>query len=145
MKNCGEIIEKALNAKRVKRRDFCEYLQMSPQNLSKILRKQSIDAELLENCCRYLQLNPADFFDFRLGESAGSSKIGSIDQKVFVGEASVNLHDAEQILIDKLIAEKDARITSLQSTVNLLSEIIRNQQSTNPSQENTKNNPESAS
>lgn len=124
MKNCGEIIEKALNQKRVKRKDFCEFLQMTPQNLSKILRKPSIDAELLENCCRYLELNPADFFDFRLGEQSGGTKIGSIDQRVLVGDASVNFRDAEQMLMDKLIAEKDARIQTLQSTVDLLQNML---------------------
>lgn len=116
MKNCGELIEKTLNAKRVKRRDFCEFIGMTPQNLTKMLRKSSLDAELLENCCRYLGLDPASFFDFRPSSEGGVS-VGSIEQNVGVGDAQVNFRDG---MFEKLLAEKDARIESLERTVGLL-------------------------
>ena len=124
MKNCGEIIEREINRKRVLRREISEYVGISAQNLSKVLRKDSLDADLLEKFCEYLDLDPADFFDFRPAYAGGKTNIGKIDQDVILGDATVNFHDAEVALMNKLIDEKDARIASLESTVELLRSII---------------------
>lgn len=117
MKNCGEIIERALNANNVKRKDFCEYIEMTPQNLTKLLRKTSLDARLLERCCEFLKLNPADFFDYSPESGDGSVLVGSIDQSVMIGEAKVCLKDTDGTLISQLIAEKDARIAHLEQAM----------------------------
>lgn len=134
MRDCGTIIEKEINRKKVVRRDLSEFIGTSPQNLSKILRKDSMDAATLEKFCQYLDLDPADFFDFRPEYKKSGQSVRDIDQQVIVGTAAVNISANEIELMERLLKEKDARIAALEKTVDILlgnisktdSEIINN-------------------
>ena len=63
MKHIGSEIDKLLHAKGVKKKDFAKMLEMTEQNLSKILKKDSIDAALLEKIAKTLNVSPIYFFD----------------------------------------------------------------------------------
>lgn len=126
MRNCGEIIEKEINRKKVLRKDISAFVGINPQNLTKVLRKDSLDASMLEKFCQYLDLDPADFFDYRPGYLGSSTHVGTIAQSGVIGSANVNFRDAEIELRNKLIEEKDARISTLETTVTLLKNVIEN-------------------
>lgn len=120
MRDCGSILEKEINRKRVIRKDLSEFIGTSPQNLSKILRKDNIDVATLEKFCQYLDLDPADFFDFRPEYVRPGHNVGDIDQQVILGSAAVNISANEIELMERLISEKDARIANLEKTLDVL-------------------------
>lgn len=120
MRDCGTIIESEINRKKVVRRDLSEFIGTSPQNLSKILRKDSMDATVLEKFCQYLNLDPADFFDFRPEYVRSGQSVRDIDQQVILGTAAVNISANEIELMERLLREKDARIAALEKTVDIL-------------------------
>lgn len=120
MRDCGAIIEKEISRKKVVRRNLSEFIGTSPQNLSKILRKDNMDAATLEKFCQYLDLDPADFFDFRPEYVKSGQTIRDIDQQVMVGMAAVNISASEVDLMERLLKEKDARISNLEKTIDIL-------------------------
>ncbi len=133
MRNCGQILEKEIKRQHVLRKDISEFIGISPQNLSKLLRKANLETNILERACQFLNLDPADFFDYR-PEYAASTRVGDIDQHHFEGTASValgvpspdlyeRLLESKDTLLeskDKLLAEKDKRIELLEATVQML-------------------------
>jgi transcriptional regulator with XRE-family HTH domain len=80
MKNIGFEIDKILTERRSKKKDFAEKLNMSVVNLSKIVHKSSIDAELLEKIARTLGVPVSYFFD-ESGAEVGSGEMGNIKIK----------------------------------------------------------------
>ena len=120
MRDCGAILEKEILRKRVLKKDLSEFIGTSPQNLSKLLRKDSLDVATLERFCQYLDLDPADFFDFRPEYTKRNVGIVDVDQQKFLGSAAVNISNSEMELMKRLLDEKDARIASLERTIDIL-------------------------
>lgn len=124
MKNFGEFLNKELSRKQVKRKDFCAYLEIHPQNLGNLLKKESVDAIVMEKACKYLGVDPAVFFEYRGPFGSPSPIVGSIDQDVKIGSASVNVMASERELMEKLLAEKTQRIESLEASLAKLQDIL---------------------
>ncbi|MBD5355724.1 MAG: helix-turn-helix transcriptional regulator [Bacteroides sp.] len=128
MKKCGEVIDQILTKRRIRRNELCAYLNISPQYMTKLLKKDSLDAEMLERICQYLEIDPADFFDYRPNDNNKPMSISSVDQKVWASDTHVNMHGTSSIssieLLNLLIKEKDARIAGLEEINCLLRDII---------------------
>lgn len=125
MRNCGQILEKEILLKKVKRADLCEFIGIAPPNLSKLLKKESLDSSVLEKMCQYLNLDPADFFDYRPEYTRSGLNVGSISQDVKIGDAKVAIGSGEIELLRKLLEEKDQRIKSLERTIELLGDMMQ--------------------
>ena len=117
MRNCGSIIETEIERQRIKRQDISAYIGFSAQNLSRVLKKESMDSAMLEKFCEYLRLDPADFFDYRPEYLGSGVKVGDIRQRVGIGDASVSIGRDEAL--QQLLAEKDARIRALELALNV--------------------------
>lgn len=116
MRDCGAIIEAEIVRKKVKRKLISEYAGMSPQNLSKVLKKKSIEAELLEKFCQYLGLDPMSFFDYRPEYCISVQDIPNTGEPAQY-DSSTN---REVELLERLLEEKDARISDLERTIQIL-------------------------
>lgn len=120
MKHCGEILEREIQRKRVERKTISEYVGIYPQNLSKYLRKNSIDAEMLEKFCHFLNLDPAFFFDYRPEGSIPAVSVGEVNQSVGIGAAHVNISAMKEEMMQHLLEEKDKRIKLLEENNDML-------------------------
>lgn len=114
MKHCGELISRELERKKVMRKDLALYLKVTPQYISKLLVKSSIDAEQLEQMCRYLSIDPADFFDYRPDVVTGDP-----------ADDSLSVARNEIRNLERLLAEKDARIATLERAFEVLAMVTR--------------------
>ncbi len=121
MKHCGEILSREISRKKVLRKNVAEYIGVTPQYMNRLLSKSSLDSDMLEKFCEYLDLDPADFFDFRGSGNESLLNVGDIDQHVVFGSAAVNFSVSERNLMERLLAEKDARINDLRRTIDSLS------------------------
>lgn len=63
MKNVGFELDQIISQRRLKQKDVADMLGMSSVNLSKILKKESIDAELLEKITTTLRIPISHFFE----------------------------------------------------------------------------------
>lgn len=63
MKHAGKEIYNIIKNKRLKQKDVANMLNMSTVNLSKIFKKESIDASLLEKITKTLNIPINYFFD----------------------------------------------------------------------------------
>jgi transcriptional regulator with XRE-family HTH domain len=68
MKHFGSELHKIIERKNLKQKDVASMLKMTPMNLSKILRKKTIDASLLERFARVLNVSVLVFFDDDFGD-----------------------------------------------------------------------------
>lgn len=107
---------------------LCEAIGIYPQNLSKYLRKESLDSNLLEKFCMYLNIDPASFFDFRPYQKEQGVNVGTIHQDVTgLGDAKVTIGSGEVELMRQLMEEKDKRIALLEKSNRLLETLLENQ------------------
>lgn len=130
MRDCGEILRQAIADKKVLKKDIAEFIGMHAQNLGPLLNKKSIDAATLEKLCMILELDPMDFFDYRPNLPGAKTRIGKIEQTLN-GVAQVSVGEDSGNLLRQLIAEKDARISNLENTVRILSDILANKKTAN--------------
>jgi transcriptional regulator with XRE-family HTH domain len=63
MKHVGKEIYNIIKNKNIKQKDVAKMLNMSTVNLSKIFKKESIDASLLEKITKTLHISIEDFFN----------------------------------------------------------------------------------
>jgi len=63
MKDIGNEVNKILTNRKIIKKDFSAKLGMSPVNLSKIFKKGSVDALLLERIAKALNVSITVFFD----------------------------------------------------------------------------------
>ena len=129
MKHCGQLIEKILEERRIKKKDFAAGIGIMPQNVAKLLLDPNIDIKRLENVCEFLELNPLYFFDYRPNKDTPGAMNTDIKQNVGIGHAEVNVSDSK--LINKLLESYDARIEgyeaqikNLESTVSVLRSLL---------------------
>lgn len=131
MRNCGEILEREIQRKKVERKTISEFVGIYPQNLSKYLRKESLDAGLLEKFCQYLNLDPANFFDYRPDGALASVSVGGVSQNVGIGAAQVNISAMKEEMLLRLLEEKDKRIKLLEEHTELLKNELSRYESEN--------------
>ena len=121
MKDCGTVIEREIIRRRLKKNELAEFLGMSPQNFSKLLHKPSVDAALLEKICEYMNVDPMAFFDFRPNVQA---LVGEVTQNNTLSTGAINLEASGKQMYERLIEEKDARISALEKTILALEKTI---------------------
>lgn len=80
-----------------------------------------MDADVLEKCCKFLNLDPAEFFDFRPSYD-GSGDAESVSS---LSDQRDDYSRAEMQLMELLLTEKDKRIANLEMTVAALQELVR--------------------
>ena len=128
MRNVGQIIKDILKERRLMQKDLANALDMSPQNLSSMLNKPIVDCLTLERVCEWLQLDPADFFDYRPCYAGSTRQNTDIAQSVVIGSAEVTLSEPYQIshssMLDKLLASYEARIKTLEETNSILRALL---------------------
>ncbi len=63
MKHIGNEIDSILAQRKIKKKDFAKKIEMTDVNLSKVLKKASIDSLLLEKIANALSISASYFFD----------------------------------------------------------------------------------
>lgn len=109
MKHIGNELNVVLSTRRIKKKVFAEKLGMSDVNLSKVLKKDSVDAELLERITNLLQLPINFWFDENVTLNSLKS---NPDLKESLSTDS-NQCDAEINFLRTLLAEKERTIQIL--------------------------------
>ena len=126
MKHCGQLIENILEERQIKKKDLAKGIGVPPQRIAKMLLERTLDSQLLEDICRYLKMDPAEFFDYRPGfDNYISINIDSNG----VSYSKVAALDLQ--LINRLLATYDSRIEvyktqirALENTVSVLRSLL---------------------
>lgn len=107
MKHIGNELNIVLSTRRIKKKVFAEKLGMSDVNLSKVLKKDSVDAELLERITNLLELPISFWFD----EKVTLNSLNSITHSGSLSEE--NNQESELNFLRTLLAEKERTIQIL--------------------------------
>ncbi|MDE6290515.1 MAG: helix-turn-helix domain-containing protein [Muribaculaceae bacterium] len=115
MKPIGPILKKYIEDRKLKKADVAVMLGISPNYLSDLFAKKSMDAEKLEFYCNKLGINPNSFFETgNEAKTLNYSDIKDVSATANNGYAAVNIGDTAAVRLleekDKMIAEKDKRI-----------------------------------
>ena len=113
-----------MNQQRVVRKQFCEFIGITPQYLVKMLKQPSLDSAKLERSCQFLGIDPGEFFDYHPDKSGHTNTIGSIEPKCVDDDTTVTLSTTEFELMKQLLEEKDARIRTLESNLEFIRELV---------------------
>jgi len=121
MKNIGNEIDKILSTRRIKKKDFAiNKIGITPTYLSQILKKESIDAELLEKFTKALNVPISFWFD----EKADIPKITQTGNgnKSQVGNGNVIIESQANEIehLRALIEEKDRRLSDKEKLIKIL-------------------------
>lgn len=114
MKHIGNELNVVLSTRRIKKKVFAEKLGMSDVNLSKVLKKDSVDAELLERITNLLQLPISFWFDENV--TLNSLKAG-IEFKDPIMSSDAGQQDAEVKFLRTLLSEKERTIQILMRSI----------------------------
>lgn len=133
MKHVGKELYNILRDRKIKKKDFAAQLGMSPENLSKIFKKESVDAERLGQIADLLNLPISHFFD---GKSDATTNIGHkvIGQGNQLGDILLADHEdqlaslerklekaqVENNFLRQEIADKKALLEEKERYINLL-------------------------
>lgn len=132
MKHVGNQINKIIKAKGLKQINVAKELGMSAVNLSKILKKESIDSNLLDKFAKILNISVTYFFQEKesdeVNEQVAHYGKGNelVKSKGGIGGAmdafSKNIEVFEQWVAekDKLLAEKDRLIAEKERYIAML-------------------------
>lgn len=144
MKHIGNEIDRIIREKRIKQKDLAEKLGMSAVNLSKILKKNSIDAELLEHISEELNVPVTIFYTesqgvegkFSFADIGSKNKyingngnlvlsdtsIGAMDKGSDISALFHNIKLLENIIIqkDRIIEEKDHHLAEKERLIKIL-------------------------
>ena len=110
MKHIGHELFNIIEQKKLVKKEVAEQIGITPVYLSAIMRKDSIDAELLERICKAIGVSPAYFFDDYKGDS---NQISDVNATAVMGVASVNISQGEVDLLKSMLAEKERTIKIL--------------------------------
>ncbi|MBR6746489.1 MAG: helix-turn-helix transcriptional regulator [Muribaculaceae bacterium] len=110
MKHIGQELFSIIEQKRLVKKEVAERVGITPVYLSAIMRKESIDAELLERICKAIGVSPAIFFDDYKGIG---NQIGDVNATAVMGVASVNISQGEIDLLKSMLEEKERTIKIL--------------------------------
>lgn len=110
MKHIGHELFHIIEQKKLVKKEIAEQVGITPVYFSAIMRKESIDAELLERICRAIGVSPAYFFD---DYKENNNHIGDVNATAVMGSASVNISQGEIDLLKSMLEEKERTIKIL--------------------------------
>lgn len=110
MKHIGKELNQIIDEKRLVKKEIAEQIGMTAVNFSQVLRKDSIDCELLERICKVVKVSPAYFFDDY--DSTKQNVIG--DGNIAAINSNVDTPAAHEIeLLKRILDEKERTIQIL--------------------------------
>lgn len=110
MKHIGKELNQIIGEKRLIKKDIAEKIGITPEYFSQIMRKSSIDCELLERICKVVNISPAYFFDdydITKQNVVGNGNIAAINSNVDTPAG----HEIE--LLKRILDEKERTIQIL--------------------------------
>ena len=87
---------------------------ITPTYLSAIVRKNSIDCELLDKICKAIGISASYFFD-----DTHCNHVSDISATTLFGNANVNITQGEVKMLKELLAEKERTIKILMAERNI--------------------------
>lgn len=134
MKHIGRQIDRLIQDRDLKQKDVAEEMGMSAVNLSKILKKESIDASLIERFANFFNVPVSYFFMDNVKPGTQSTSIGNSNTTIAVAEGGSryevgarggkdeerNRLIAENEMLKRLIAEKDLLIAEKERMIQVL-------------------------
>lgn len=110
MKHVGELTDRIVNEKRLKKVDFCKAIGISTGYYSVLIQKPSIQCDLLEKICQALDISPAIYFD---DYNEPTNRIGDVNNTAIMGNAQVTITQGEVERLRELLNEKERTIQIL--------------------------------
>ena len=104
MKHIGHELFSIIEQKKLVKKEIAEQVGITPVYLSAIMRKDSIDAELLEKICKAVGVTPAYFFYDYKEDTASSPTTAAPSAGITQGEVD---------LLKSMLAEKERTIKIL--------------------------------
>ena len=114
MKNIGPELNRIMTERRIVRKDIAKEVGITPTYLSSIVRKNSIDCELLDKICKAIGISASYFFD-----DVPGNHVSDISATTFFGNANVHITQGEVEMLKELLAEKERTIKILRAERNL--------------------------
>ena len=114
MKNIGPELNRIMTERRIVRKDIAKEVGITPTYLSAIVRKNSIDCELLDKICKAIGISASYFFDDTHG-----NHVSDISATTLFGNANVNITQGEVKMLKELLAEKERTIKILMAERNI--------------------------
>lgn len=114
MKNIGPELNRIMTERRIVRKDIAKEVGITPTYLSAIVRKNSIDRELLDKICKAIGISASYFFDDTHG-----NHVSDISATTLFGNANVNITQGEVKMLKELLAEKERTIKILMAERNI--------------------------
>lgn len=110
MKKIGPNIDAIITERGLIKKNIAEQLGITPTYLSRLLKSDSWDCQMLENVCKIINVHPSMFFDdnscINIGGASASSILGTAN-------AQVNITRGEANALRELLAEKERTIQIL--------------------------------
>lgn len=111
MKKIGPELDRIITDKGIIKKNVAEKLGITPTYLSRLLKSDSMDCQMLENICTIIGVSPSLFFDggdttISVGGANASSILGNAN-------AQVNITQGEAQALRELLAEKERTIQIL--------------------------------
>lgn len=110
MKHIGNEIKRLIDEQHLTKIKVAQAVGISPNYLSTIFLKSSIDCALLEKICKVINAHPAQFFDDGTNSSYHVSGLNTQSQ---FGNATVQISQGEASAMHQLLAEKERTINIL--------------------------------
>lgn len=109
MKNIGFELNRIMTERRLVRKDVAKEVGITPTYLSAIVRKKSIDCELLDKICKAIGISASYFFD----DSAAGNYVSDINATTVIGDTNITITQGEVEMLKELLAEKERTIKIL--------------------------------
>lgn len=106
MKHIGNEIDTILFKRQLKKKDFANSIGMSDVNLSKVLKKASLDAALLEKIAQALNIPASYFFENTISSAIEKNKIL---EKTLVRAGKSQAIEAVENIGRQMVADDNAR------------------------------------
>lgn len=110
MKHIGNELFSIIEQKKLVKKELAEQIGITPVYFSAIMKKDSIDAELLEKICKAIGVSPAYFFD---DYPSSKNVIGDVSNTAILGNASINISQGEVELLKSMLEDKERTIRIL--------------------------------
>ena len=107
-------LNRIMTERRIVRKDIAKEVGITPTYLSAIVRKNSIDCELLDKICKAIGISASYFFDDTHG-----NHVSDISATTLFGNANVNITQGEVKMLKELLAEKERTIKILMAERNI--------------------------
>lgn len=126
MKPIGPVVKRFLEENNITQTELAQQIGKHPSQLSGMLQKPSMDAEIYERICRAIGLHPMTVFDYKGedGTIVNVSDLKEISGITNIGNTAVNIGDSALARIlkekDKLLEEKNRLIEEKERTIRIL-------------------------